>query len=825
MFRAFYGIKGNLTRRDGTPTNALYGFCTMILNLLAKAGPGDSFAVAFDASRKNFRHEIYADYKANRTAMPDALAAQLSLSRAAVRAMGVECLEIEGFEADDIIATLAKRECGGDGHIRIVSGDKDLMQLISDCCTLYDGMKEQVITKAEATEKFGVPPERILDFQAIVGDSTDNIPGVPGLGPKAATKLLTEFDTLDGIYANIDQVLPDRARNLLIEYKNLAYISKQLAALSSDAPVPQDAGTHKWKPDLDAMTNFFQNELESPSLVSRAKKLFLNELSSQATGEVARPEISSESLEQFLPLIKDVLAIVIEHSGANYMTGRMTSITLATESASIKIPLGLSATSLFDSAPSADISALKPVLENPNIIKIASNWKFMLHIFQNSGFEALKIGPLADTSLMAYSLRFHAHEHENLINLYEDLKSRLNANSKLRHIYETCDAPLLKVLWKIERAGVALDREALAKLSARLHERLQATESEIYDLAGGDKINLASPQQLAQLLFTKLGIKNPKKNSTDASVLGAIIAEHAIIPKVLEWRRLAKLIGTYTDALPKSVAADGRIHTTFLQTSTNTGRLSSEKPNLQNIPVKGDEGANLRGCFVPAKGYKFVIADYSQIQLRLLADIAHVAGLKQIFASGKDIHSMTAHKIFGAPLDKITPAERRKAKTVNFSISYGVSAFGLAQQLDISNSEAQKLIDAYFEAFPEIKAYNENIAAFAKEHAYVETPMGRRVDLPEIRHPATRAYAIRAAVNAPIQGAEADLVRLATIKVDEVLENTGARLVLQVHDELVAEVPDDKAEEIADKIKTAMEHITKLSIPLTSGAIISNKLE
>ncbi|MDR0449554.1 MAG: hypothetical protein LBG89_03820 [Rickettsiales bacterium] len=827
LFRAFYGIKGNLSRRDGVPTNAIYGFCTMVLNLLAKARPGDSFAVAFDAARQNFRHSIYKDYKANRAPTPDALRPQVPLARAAVRAMGIESLEIEGYEADDIIATLARRRCDTGDVIQIVSSDKDLMQLISDCTTLYDGMKEQVLNAAQAFDKFGVPPAKILDVQAIIGDAVDNIPGIPGLGPKAAAKLITEFGSLDGVYENIDKVAPERVKNLLAQHKDSAYMSRRLAALDESAPVPDTAGTREWKPDLDAMVNFFQAEVESPSLAARAKKLF---------GAGAAKPVRTQDLDTFLSNVKSKLAVSIESSGANYMTDRITAIHLASEDGAAHVPLSHAAGSLFGDAncgarPEEVFAALRPVLENPDVLKIGSNLKFALHMFENEGLDALKIVPVADINLMAYALgsgaakQYIANSAEDSIALYDELRGLLDASKKSKRIYEEYDAPLLPVLFKMERAGVMLDKAALSKLSLELHKKLDEAEREIFELAGLDKINLASPAQLAALLFGTLGIRNPKKNSTDASVLGALADEHPIIPKVLEWRKLSKLIGTYTDALPKDVAKDGRVHSTFLQTSTNTGRLSSQAPNLQNIPVKGDAGASLRACFVPAPGNKFIIADYSQIQLRLLAIIAEVASLKQIFASGKDIHCMTAHKIFGTPLDDISKSQRAAAKTVNFSISYGVSAFGLGRQLGISNSAAQALIDSYFGAFPEIKSYNDKIAEFAKLHAYIETPAGRRVDLPEIMNPATRAYATRAAVNAPIQGAEADLVRLAAIKVDRILEGTGARLVLQVHDELVVECPAGIAAEISEKVKAAMEGVSDFDVPLTAGIIIGDKLE
>ncbi|MDR2685406.1 MAG: hypothetical protein LBB23_01380 [Rickettsiales bacterium] len=849
LFRAYYGVKSHLSRKDGTPTGAIYGFCNMILSLLSKAEEGDSFVVAFDAGRKNFRHEIYPEYKANRSATPEDLVLQIPISRAAVLAMGLECIEIPGFEADDIIATIARRECNINAPVRIATGDKDLMQLISNCCTLYDGMKEREITAADAVEKFGVSPDKILEVQAILGDSIDNIPGVAGIGPKGAAKLIAEFGSLDGIYANIDRVQPDRIRDLLIQHKESAYMSRKLAALSDSAPVPADAGAKPWALDVAAAQEFFINELESPSLAAKVGKIFNNEsavpidlLTTTPVGEADHPfasegdlVVSEKELEKFIASIKEVLVVEVVGKGHHYMVDKMVAINLASRERAIKINVANAPASLFDEnvglTASVILEKLGAALRDEKILKVARNFKHQLHILTNENFDALSVAPIADIELMAYALgmqaakQFPKVEAGGAIAQYEEIAAALNSAPILKNIYEKCDAPLLPVLYKIERAGIVLDRAALAELAGELHEKMDSVAAKIVELSGGKNINIASPQQLGILLFDDLKIRNPKKYSTDAGVLGGLVEEHPIVPLVLEWRRLAKLTGTYTDALPNAVQADGRIHSTFLQTSTNPGRLSSRDPNMQNIPVKGDAGARMRAAFVAAVGHKFIIADYSQIQLRILADIADVKELKQIFMSGRDIHSMTAHKIFGVPVESVSSDQRRSAKIVNFSIAYGVSAFGLAQQLGIPKGAASDLINSYFDAFPEIKAYNDRMAEIVRRDAAAFSPMGRRIDIPEARIPAMRQHAVRIAITAPIQGAEADMMRLAAVEVDRVLAGSGAKLVLQVHDELVVEAPDAIAADVAARVKSAMENIQKLSVPLVAEAEVSERLE
>ncbi len=908
LFRAYYGVHSRLTRSDGTPTGAVYGFFNMILPILASAKPNDSFVCVFDASRISFRQDIYPAYKANRTETPADLISQSYLVREGVAAMGIPVLCIPGVEADDVIATLAKENCTGHDATRIITSDKDLMQLVSDCVFLYDGMKQREIRAPQVLEKFGVRPDQVIDIQSLMGDSSDNVPGVPGIGPKKAAELINKFGSLDELFKHLDDIPNERTRNMLRDNRDSAYISKQLVTLKTDV----DLSGLKITPfifNTPTALNFVREKLESNSLVAKIEKLFpmdkFNvgpqptifefaasdcgiEPEQKSTQTNKNKQLTSETittvdeLDKFLATVDDVIAIDTETTGLNYLDSKIVGISLATnDSHGVYIPIRhrIGSDDLFTEntiAPNQlDIDTvykkLWPIFTNKNITKVGHNLKFDLHMFANDGWDIYQISPVDDTMLISYALHgtLHGHGLDELaqkylahINipfsslfppktrdadmhfdtldisaatpyaaedaticmaLYKLMRPQLDKNDKLRELYETCDLPLMPVLIKMERAGVLVNRDGLLQLSGVFHNQLTQLESEIWQMAGHE-FNIASPKQLATILFDELNLPANKKRSTDAETLNDLLDAHPIIEKILNWRSIAKLAGTYADALPRQIASDGRIHTTYLQTSTNTGRLSSRDPNLQNIPIKTELGEEIRKCFVAPNGRVLISADYSQIQLRLLADVADVHTFKETFNAGRDIHEQTARQIFGIASDAPVPRDlRRAAKTVNFSIIYGISSFGLSGQLGISRPDAQNIINSYMAGLPEIKKYIEYIKDFATTHACVYTPWGRRIELPEVRNPRMRAYAMRAAINAPIQGFEADLMRRAMVNIDRDIVQPNPdkiKMIMQVHDEIIFECDENVANDFAQQIESAMENVAKLSVPLAADYVI-----
>lgn len=908
VFRAYYGVHGNLTRSDGMPVGAVYGFFNMILPLLAEAKENDSFVCIFDASRISFRQDIYPEYKANRGETPADLLQQSELIRIGVHEMGMPVLCIPGVEADDVIATIASANCNNDGGTRIISSDKDLMQLVSSCTFLYDGMKQKEIHEPQVFEKFGVHPDQVIDVQSLMGDTSDNVPGVPGIGPKKAAELINEFKSLDNLYANLDSVKNERIRNLLKENQEKAYISKQLVTLKRDVDL-EGLIIQPFCFNKKSALDFVTNKIESKSLVAKIEKLFpgdIQQCSSQITEYeksicpvVEIPEqipqntkpfemdiltISTESqLDEFLSHITNVIAFDTETTGLNQITDKIVGISLAYDDihgAYIPIRHITKSMDLFGVDKLAEnqlpmeivYKKLWPIFTNKNIVKIAHNLKYDLHILSNEGWDITQISPVDDTMLLSYALHGSLHGHsldelaikylnhndikfEDLfdaktkdtdkhfetlsievaskysgedsvvcMNLYNLMRPQLNTDEKLRKLYESCDLPLCPILCLMEKNGVAVNRDRLKQLSNVFHKQLSALESEIFELSGHE-FNVASPKQLATVLFEELKLPSGKKQSTDASTLNDLIETHPIIEKILNWRSVAKLASTYADALPNQIAQDGRIHTTYLQTSTNTGRLSSRNPNLQNIPVKTELGEEIRKCFVAETGKTLIAIDYSQIQLRLLADVANVDMFKETFNAGLDIHEQTARKIFNIPQEQPVPKDlRRAAKTINFSIIYGISAFGLANQLNISREEAKKIIDSYMSELPEIKDYIDYITKFVFDNHCVYTPWHRRIEIPEASNPRMRGYVARAAINAPIQGFEADIVRRAMVNIYNKIvapNSDKIKMILQVHDEIIFECVENEAQHFADLIKYEMENVTKLSVPLLAEAVIS----
>jgi DNA polymerase-1 len=908
VFRAYYGVHSNLTRSDNMPIGAVYGFFNMILPVLAAAKPEDSFVCVFDASRISFRQDIYPQYKANRSETPADLLVQSELIRIGAHEMGMPVLCIPGVEADDVIATIATQNCNIVDATRIITGDKDLMQLVSNCVFLYDGMKDKEIREPQVLEKFGVKPTQVIDVQSLMGDASDNVPGVPGIGPKKAAELINEFNSLDNLYANLDSVKNERIRNLLKENQDKAFISKQLVTLKRDVDL-QGLTIKPFCFNKSAAIDFVQSKIESKSLVAKIEKLFPGSAqtctpeiteyeksicpvidipetkpATSSLGEMDIVTITSEQqLENFLSNVKDVIAFDTETTGLNQITDKVVGISLAydeTHGAYIPIRHITKSMDLFgDDAPASNqlpidivYKKLWPIFTNNNIVKVAHNLKYDLHILDNEGWDITKITPVDDTMLLSYALHGTLHGHsldelaekylghanikfEDLFDaktkdsdkhfetlpfdiaaqysgedsvvcmaLYKLMRPQLEEQEKLHELYDTCDLPLCPILCQMEKIGVCVNRDKLNQLSSVFHEQLTKLESEIYDLVGHE-FNVGSPKQLASVLFDELHLYAGKKRSTDADTLNDLIESHPIIEKILNWRSIAKLASTYADALPHQIASDGRIHTTYLQTSTNTGRLSSRNPNLQNIPIKTELGEEIRKCFVAETGKTLIAIDYSQIQLRLLADVANVQMFKDTFNAGLDIHEQTARKIFNIPNGTPVPKDlRRAAKTINFSIIYGISPFGLANQLNISREEAKKIIDSYMAELPEIKQYIDYITQFAFDNHCVYTPWGRRIEIPEANNPRMRGYVARAAINAPIQGFEADIVRRAMVEIyNEIVapNNDKIKMILQVHDEIIFECDENVAQHLADLIKNKMENVTKLSVPLLAESIIS----
>ena len=887
LFRAYYGVHSRLTRADGTPTGAVYGFFNMILPVLSAASPDDAFVCIFDASRITFRQDIYPEYKMNRSETPADLIAQGQMIQSGLTAIGMPVLCIPNVEADDVIATLARQNCTRPNNTRIITSDKDLMQLVSDCVFLYDGMKSREIREPDVFEKFGVAPSQVIDVQSLMGDTSDNVPGVRGIGPKKAAELITQFGTLDNLYANLDAVQNERIRNLLRDSRDMAYISKKLVTLKDDVDL-SNLTISPFVFNTAAALDFVRTQIESNSLAAKIEKLFPTSQQQPAQSSPPQRKIECETittldaLDKYLSRIDRILAIDTETTGLNQTTDKIVGISLAiddTHGAYIPIRHRSGTSDLFggtDIAPNqlpleSVYKKLWPIFTNPNIIKIGHNLKYDLHIMANEGWPTNQIHPIDDTMLLSYVLHgsLHGHgldelalkylNHTNIkfaslfppktrdadmhfdtlqINdacmyaaedacicraLYDIMHPELTRDEKLRHLYETCDLPLMPVLMQMERIGVLADRQKLQQLSTVFHTQLQTLEREIWELAGHE-FNIASPKQLGAILFDELNLPANKKRSTDADSLNELVDAHPIIEKILSWRSIAKLAGTYADALPRQIASDGRIHTTYLQTSTNTGRLSSRDPNLQNIPIKTALGEEIRKCFVAPYGRVLISVDYSQIQLRLLADMANVKTFKETFNNGTDIHNQTARRIFNIPDNEPVPRElRRAAKTVNFSIIYGISSFGLSTQLGVSRTAAQDLINTYMAGLPEIREYIDRTKQFATEHACVYTPWGRRIELPDVKNPRLRAYAMRAAINAPIQGFEADLMRRAMVEIDKNIIKPNSdkiRMIMQVHDEMVFECDTEHATHFANEIKSAMENITQLSVPLVAEYVI-----
>ncbi len=872
VFRAYHAMPP-LTRDDGTPVGAVYGFTNMIMKLKNRTeiDNGHHMLVVFDAGGKTFRNDIYPEYKANRPPAPEDLIPQFPIVREAAEALGLPQISMKGYEADDIIATYTKMAVKQGMKVTVISSDKDLMQLVGDDVEMYDAMKDKRIGIQEVEDKFGVEPVKVLDLLALMGDSADNIPGVPGIGPKTAAQLLGNFGTLEGILANAEYIKQKKRRESLIEFADQARLSLELAKLCYDVPVDgniEDFAVKEENPDeiLD-----FLRKQGFRSLVTRFEKKHGREGEAYniATATVKKVANNNQNQQSFHEVISDIK--VLENWLSNVKkTGKLViisevdkkgnylSISLSyDENISCNIPLILDENKeeqgdLFSneavSTEKKSISidevgeVLRGILTDNAILKIGHNIKDVMKLFN------CEIETYDDTMLISYILDGSKHKHDvvNLAQMHlgiepnEDDNSRvaelvfqLNKflrqrlfNEKMLTIYETIERPLIDILDNMEKAGFRLDSKELTNLSQDFGDRLKNLERDIYSLAGRE-FNIASPKQLGEILFDDMNIEGGKKSKSGAYKTGVEVLEklsdegHNIAEKIINWRMLSKLITTYTNALGKQVdIKTGRVHTNFNMTATSTGRLSSSNPNLQNIPIRSSDGRRIRNAFVADKGNLLISADYSQIELRLLAHIAEIDTLKTAFKEGRDIHTLTASQVIGVPIENVDADMRRSAKAINFGIIYGQSAFGLAKQLGVGRKEAAEYIEAYFTQYPGIKSYMEETKEFARENGYVTTLYGRKCYMNGIgdRNGARRAFAERAAINAPIQGTAADIIKMAMIKVNRVLNSlikVNAKMLLQVHDELVIEVPEKNVEEISSLVKKEMEQVVSLSIPLT----------
>lgn len=906
IFRAFYALPP-ISRSDNLPVGAVYGFCNMLLKLLIERdGKDEIVVVIFDAARKNFRNEIYPEYKTNRQEIPAELVPQFAYIRKAVEAFNLPSIEQLGFEADDLIATYAELAKQNGDNVVIYSSDKDLMQLLDTNVAIFDPLKQKVVDKDVVFNKFGVEPSKVVDIQALIGDSTDNIPGVKGIGPKTASELINKYGNLENLLLNARNIKQDKRRETIEANAELAKISKQLATLKKDVPLSTTIEELKKTPvDAEKLLNFI-NEMEFKSLINKTNK-FIEEVSKTPaqnnTNNNIEPVIINKpkikQIEKHYELVRDIptlqkwikkcedkkiFAVDTETTGLDSLSASIVGMSIATdEGDACYIPIH-HIKKVFDGAdlfndgkdtlvenqiPIDDIvKNIKPLLENKNIIKIGHNIKYDMHIFKQLG---INVYPVEDTMVMSYdldntrnlhnmddlalnhlnyttihfsdvcgsgkaqitfaeaplekALDYAAEDADITLRLYNVLKSRLDSDEELKKVYYDIDLPLVNILFSMEEWGIKINSTHLSELSLEFEKILSSLEGEIFSITG-QTFNIMSPKQLGEMLFDTMGLPYPAKKksndnySTDIDVLKQLSYQgFEIADKVLKYREIAKLKSTYTDALPKQILSrDGRVHTNYFQCGTSTGRLSSNDPNLQNIPIRTELGKDIRKTFISSNGYKILAADYSQIELRIMADVANVKNLKQAFIDNVDIHTRTASQVFGIPESEMTSDIRRKAKAINFGIIYGISPFGLANQLDIPQSEAKEYIDNYFKNFPEIKEYMEKTKEFAHQYGYIKTLYGRKCFITNINNPKLKSYAERAAINAPIQGSAADIIKMAMIKIQNALAQNNLindiRMLLQVHDELVFEVKEDKIDYATKFIKETMENIVKLSIPL-----------
>ncbi|MFD2261779.1 DNA polymerase I [Lacibacterium aquatile] len=911
IFRAFHALPP-MASLDGTPVNAVFGFTNMITKLLADAG-SDRLAVIFDAARVNFRNDIYPDYKAHRPPAPEELVPQFALIREATRALNVPCIEMEGYEADDLIAAYAAAEIAEGGKVVIISSDKDLMQLVRPGVTMLDPMKNRHIAEPEVFEKFGVTPDKVVDVQALCGDSVDNVPGVPGIGPKTAAELINLYGSVENLLEHLGEIKQPKRRETLENNRELALISKQLVSLKADMPLPAPlTDFEKRMPDTAVLRPFLER-MNFRSLVGKVDRGELGKTVGGRPGSaisaagapdlfpaaVEAPKVAAPAIAQTYELVTDlatldkwiaaamqagVVAVDTETTGLDASAADLIGVSMSVAPGlACYIPLGhRSQGGLLAEAPPKQIAMqeavdrLRPLLADEGVLKVGHNLKYDMVILAR---HDLTVAPYDDTLLMSYvldgarnghgmdelsdlhlghktityeevcgkgktqisfaevpldrALAYAAEDADVTLRLHSLFKRRLIEEKQVQ-LYERTERPIVSVVALMEDTGIRVEPDVLRRLSHDFGTRAVEMEKKVHELAGR-AFNLGSPKQLGELLFGELGIKHGGKTgktdnySTASDVLEPLAAEYPIVRAVLDWRQITKLKSTYTDALLTQInSRTGRVHTSFGLAGTSTGRFSSSDPNLQNIPTRTEEGRKIRSAFVAPEGSKIVSVDYSQIELRLLAEIADIAALKQAFADGIDIHALTASQVFGVPLDQMDKDTRRKAKAINFGIIYGMSAFGLAANINVSQSEASSFIKAYFERYPGIKAFMDARKEEARTFGYVETLFGRRCFVPGIadKNPARRNFAERQAINAPIQGTAADIMKRALGRMPQALAEAklNAKLMVTVHDELLFEVPEAEIETTIAVARRVMEgaHDGKVSVPLVAEAGIGN---
>ncbi|MEH6488730.1 DNA polymerase I [Hyphomonas oceanitis] len=899
IFRAFHALPPLTRASDGLPIGAVSGFCNMLFKLLEELKGPDRpthFACIFDASSHTFRNDMYDQYKANRSEPPEELRPQFPLVRRASIAFAAHALELEGYEADDLIATYARQAEAKGARVTIVSSDKDLMQLVSDRVVMLDTMKNKTMGIDAVFEKFGVAPDRVVDVQSLAGDSVDNVPGAPGIGIKTAAQLINEYGDVETLLERAGEIKQPKRRESLIENAEQVRLSKQLVLLKDDVPVElplEELAVAD--PDPEVLIAFLE-EMEFRTITRRVRESMEMEGAIEAAPPAEEPIDRTqyetvrdfERLEEWVAraMAQGYVAVDTETDSLDSVAANLVGVSLALapgEACYIPLahvdPNAAGDGDMFGADPPRQIRmkdamrALKPMLEDPSVLKIGQNIKYDDSVFATQG---IRVAPIDDTMLLSYVLNAGKHSHgmdtlserylghvpiafkevagtgkqqvsfdrvaldkateyaaedaDVTLRLWQTFKPKLHTE-QVTTVYETLERPLVPVLAEMERHGIKVDRDQLSRLSADFSQRMAALEAEAEEQAGR-AFNIGSPKQLGEILFDEMGLPGGKKTKTgawvtDADVLEGLAAEGHPLPRtIVDWRTLSKLRSTYTEALQAAInKKTGRVHTSYAMAVAQTGRLSSSDPNLQNIPVRTEEGRKIRQAFIADEGNVLVSADYSQIELRILAHMADIPALKEAFLNGLDIHAMTASEMFGVPIEGMDPMVRRQAKAINFGIIYGISGFGLARQLGIPQGEAAEYIKTYFKRFPGIRAYMDETKDFAKETGYVKTAFGRKIHLEAIKSKGpAKAFAERQAINAPIQGSAADVIKRAMIRMPDALAKAGltARMLLQVHDELVFECPENEAETLIkvaqDTMQGAALPALNLSVPLVVDA-------